>query len=36
MTMDDKELVWRICDGALTLCDGDCANCGWDGEYEED
>lgn len=26
--LQERGLVVRICDGALTICDGDCENCG--------
>ena len=33
--MEEHGLVLRICDGAVTFCDGDCENCeNEDEEYE--
>lgn len=35
--LEERGLVLRICDGAITICDGDCENCGEDEEdYEID
>ena len=36
--MQDNGLVLRLCDGAITFCDGDCENCNWedDEDYEID
>ena len=31
--LEENGLVIRICDGAITICDGGCANCG-EEEYE--
>lgn len=28
--LQENGLVIRICDGAITICDGDCENCGED------
>lgn len=35
--LEENGLVIRICDGAITICDGDCEHCGEDEEdYEID
>ena len=35
--MEEHGLVLRICDGAITICDGDCEHCGdTDGEIDFD
>jgi hypothetical protein len=26
--LQENGLVVRVCDGAITICDGDCENCG--------
>lgn len=31
--MQENGLVLRICNGAITICDGDCDNC---EDYEDD
>lgn len=30
--LEENGLVVRICDGTITICDGDCENCGDDEE----
>lgn len=32
--LNENGLVIRICNGAVTICDGDCDNCN-DGDEEE-
>ena len=35
--LEQHGLVMRVCDGAITFCDGDCENCGEEDEdYEAD
>lgn len=34
--LKEHKLAVRICDGAITICDGDCENCGEDEDYEAD
>lgn len=35
--LEEHGLVVRICDGAITFCDGDCENCWEENEdYEAD
>ena len=31
--LEEKGLMIRICNGAITFCDGDCENCGEEDEY---
>lgn len=33
--MQANGLVLRICDGAITICDGDCEHCGEEDEEDE-
>ena len=34
--MEEHGLVLRICDGAITFCDGDCKNCAEEPHEEID